>query len=60
MLELAVPAWHCGLTKRQVAEIEQVHWVARAASTDLSMGGDRSPPIGVGPKAGDNSPIGGD
>ena len=32
----------------------------RAASTDFSMGGDRSPPIGGGPKGGDKGPMGGD
>ena len=31
----------------------------RAASTDFGMGGDRSPPIGGGPKGGDNGPMGG-
>ena len=31
----------------------------RAASTDFSMGGDGSPPIGGGPKGGDKGPMGG-
>ena len=34
--------------------------IPRAAPTDFSMGGDRSPPIGGGPKGGDNGPMGGD
>ena len=32
----------------------------RASHTDFGMGGDRSPPIGGGPKGGDKGPMGGD
>ena len=32
----------------------------RTAPTDFGMGGDRSPPIGGGPKGGDKGPMGGD
>ena len=34
--------------------------IDRAAHTDFGMGGDRSPPIGGGPKGGDKGPMGGD
>ena len=34
--------------------------IPRAGSTDFGMGGDRSPPIGGGPKGGDKGPMGGD
>ena len=34
--------------------------IFRAANTDFGMGGDRSPPIGGGPKGGDKGPMGGD
>ena len=32
----------------------------RAGHTDFGMGGERSPPIGGGPKGGDKGPMGGD